>query len=279
MQDPSPTLPVVVGIDGSRAALHAARWAAIEAASRDTPLRLVHVVDVDHGTGEDPAVIARDWPDTRRGLQALRAASAAVRADGLPSVLETQIRYGNVDATLIDESDRAAMMCIGSVGIAPGSHQPIGSTAATVADRAHCPVAVIRRPGVGPDSSPPKPQWIVAVVDDVSAGDPIVESAVAEAHLRHAHVLVLGTAGHGRRPVHYDELERQVPHWRAAHPDVHVYPVSIPSSPARFLESHDELVVQLAVVGGEAAAEAPALIGPHRSSHPGRTQRSVLVVR
>src|SRR6185436_12732044 len=35
--------PIVVGVDGSTAALTAARWAIDEAISRDVPLRIVHV--------------------------------------------------------------------------------------------------------------------------------------------------------------------------------------------------------------------------------------------
>ena len=41
---PSPP-SVVVGIDGSDAAIHAAQWAVDEALSRDIPLRLLHVID------------------------------------------------------------------------------------------------------------------------------------------------------------------------------------------------------------------------------------------
>ena len=36
---------VVVGVDGSRTALHAALWAIDEAVARDVPLRLVYVID------------------------------------------------------------------------------------------------------------------------------------------------------------------------------------------------------------------------------------------
>ncbi len=283
MQAPPSAHPIVVGIDGSPAALHAARWAAVEATGRGVPLRLVHVVDVeddvDRSLGEDPAVIARDWPDTLFGLEVLRAAAAAVAAEVAGLTLETQILYGEIDSTLVDESERAAMMCVGSVGITPYCRSLVGSTAATVAERARCPVAIIRPQASTAISSSSSPQWIVAVVDDMSAGDRIVECAVAEAHLRRAHVLVLGAPRRGRQPVRYDELERQIPRWRAAHPDVHVYPVSIPSSPEAFLAHHDELSVQLAVLGAGAATEAPTLVGPHRPTHSEHDRRSVLVVR
>jgi nucleotide-binding universal stress UspA family protein len=43
MTEQARTQSVVVGIDGSQAALDAATWAVAEAVSRGVPLRLVHV--------------------------------------------------------------------------------------------------------------------------------------------------------------------------------------------------------------------------------------------
>jgi Universal stress protein family. len=39
--------PVVVGVDGSDAAINAAKWAIDEAISRDVPLRIVHVTHIE----------------------------------------------------------------------------------------------------------------------------------------------------------------------------------------------------------------------------------------
>jgi nucleotide-binding universal stress UspA family protein len=39
---------VVVGVDGSKAAIDAARWAVHEAVRRDIPLRLVYVIEPAH---------------------------------------------------------------------------------------------------------------------------------------------------------------------------------------------------------------------------------------
>jgi nucleotide-binding universal stress UspA family protein len=39
--------PVVVGVDGSDAAITAAKWAIDEAVSRDVPLRIVHVTHIE----------------------------------------------------------------------------------------------------------------------------------------------------------------------------------------------------------------------------------------
>src|SRR4051812_25422693 len=97
--------PIVVGIDGSPTAIGAALWAADEALSRHLALRLVHVLDVeadiDRDLGEDPAVVAPDWPETKQGLEFLQAAAIAVQDTGNPLDVETQILWGEVDPTLI----------------------------------------------------------------------------------------------------------------------------------------------------------------------------------
>jgi len=48
------TRPIVVGIDGSQAAIEAVRWAIDEAVSREVTLRLVHVT----GKEVQPATVA-----------------------------------------------------------------------------------------------------------------------------------------------------------------------------------------------------------------------------
>ena len=274
------TAPIVVGIDGSQAAISAALWAADEALSRNVPLRLVHVIDVedevDRDLDGDPAVVARDWPETERGMASLRAASAAVHETGRRLDVETQILWGEIDRVLIKESETATMVCVGSVGIAPICREVLGSTAATVVERAHSPVAVIRTPHAAPTS---ERDWIVAVVDDTIESDGVGDYALAEARLRRAPVLALGVSREGHHAVHYDDLERRVGAWRHDHPYVHIYPVAVPTDAAEFLAQHDELSVQLTILGATASDQAPAIVGPHRPSRRSHSQCSVLVVR
>jgi hypothetical protein len=168
------------------------------------------------------------------------------------------------------------MVCVGSAGVAPVCYQILGSTAATVAAQAHSPVAVIRTPHAAPAS---EPDWIVAVVDDTQESDGVVDYPLVEARLRRAPVLALGVSRGGHHEVHYDDLERGVDSWRHDHPDVHIYPVSVPTDAAAFLAQHDELSVQLTVLGAAESEQTPAIVGPHRPSRGRHNQCSVLVVR
>lgn len=279
MNQPEPAAPVVVGIDGSQAALDAALWAAEEALSTGAPLRLVHAIsvedDVDPEYGDDPAEIAHDWPETEFGQESLRAASATVLATGRPITVETQVLWGDVDTMLIAESKLATLVCVGSVGIAPLCHQTLGSTAVNVAEQAHSPVAIIR----SPRSSSAEPDWIVAVVDDIADSDAVVDHAFHEAHLRRAPVLALGVSRRDGHGVHYDQLEPRVVGWRRNHPHLHIYPVAVPTDVTTFLRQHQELSVQLTVLPARDAQQAPAIVGPHRQARRSLNRSSVLVVR
>src|SRR6476619_5412396 len=133
--------PVVVGVDGSDAAIDAAIWASDEAVSRDVPLRIVHVTHI-----EDQRAATDD--DLRLDVQyaeaSVRAATAAVEATGTQVKIETEVLWGTVKTVLIDESRNAAMICLGSVGIGAIAGKVLGSTAATLAKESRCPVASIR---------------------------------------------------------------------------------------------------------------------------------------
>jgi len=274
-------LPVVVGIDGSQAGVDAALWAAQEAHSRGVPLRLIHVVSVDEEDadvtlGDDPAAIAADWPETEYGRTSLRNAATTIHASGLPLTVDTDIAFGDVESTLIDESQNATMICVGSLGIDALCWRALGSTAATLAEQAHAPVAVIRTP---PPASADEPDWIVASVDDSPESDAVADSAFREADLRRAPVLALGLPDRRGGDRTSDELNSRVAGWRRAHPSLDIYPVCIPTDVPTFLENHRELRIQLAVIGAADVDQVPAIVGPHHQGRRLRNWCSVLVVR
>lgn len=283
MPMPQLSSPVVVGLDGSPAALEAARWAAAEAISRAAPLRLIYVVDIeadlDPDLEEDPADVARDWPVTRHGLQALADASTAMHALGGPINVESQIVYGDVILTLVEESRHASLLCLGSTGITPICRRLVGSTAVTLAERGHCPVAVIRTPSV---ASSPDPHWIVMAVDGGPDDDRIVDYALDEARLRRAPVLALDLSQNGNDHDSHDlagNRRHRLSRWQESHPSVRIYPAFSPTDIVDFLTQQDDICVQLAVLGAADAGHVPAILKSDRQTGRPCSRCSVLVVR
>ncbi|MCV7229598.1 universal stress protein [Mycolicibacterium komossense] len=271
--------PIVVGIDGSQAAINAAVWAADFAVDRGVPLRLVHVVTVDEedtDLDEDPSDLAADWPETEFGRTALRVASAAVHATGKLIAVDTEILWGETDAMLLTESASATMVCVGSVGVTPFCERTLGSTATTVAQQAHCPVAVIR---LDNDLPTLESEWIVTVVDSSRAGNTVATWALEAACLLRAPVLALGVAPSEPCGIDGYELERRVASWRKQYPHLHIYPVACDDDVAGFLRDHDELAAQLAVIGDTHVKRAAQIVGPYRQSRDTHNWCSVLVVR
>lgn len=269
MNTTQPRRSVVVGIDGSQAAIAAAEWAVDEAVSRDVPLRLIHVIpdQVEPGT---PASADNKRLELEYGEAALRSASAAVAAAAQPVKVETVILRGSPVATLIAESHHADMVCVGSVGIGRFARGLLGSTAADLAESARCPVAIIRR------KRQPEPDngWIVVSVKGSSDNDDVIAHAMEEAQRRHAPVLAVG-ALQGDRDDVPDELDSRVQVWSRRYPDVRIFPIAARTSIAEFLAGNEERI-QLAVIGSSEAHQVEELIA---HTIVGRPECSVLVVR
>jgi nucleotide-binding universal stress UspA family protein len=269
-----PQSAVVVGIDGSQAAIHAAEWAVDEAISREVPLRLVEVIP----ERVEPAPLA-SVGNVRMELEyaetALRIAGAAVQATGKPVKVETAIIEGDPAAALIAESRDAEMICVGSVGIGRFAQALLGSTAASLAEAAHCPVAIIRS-----QQSQLKPHsaLVVVAVDDSPGSDDVVEQAIVEAELRHAPVLALGVLRKDTGDMPSDELKRRVECWGQRYPGVKIYAGATRADIADFLAVMDR-TIQLAVIGSTYADQVAHLIGPHRHPILGHADCSVLIVR
>lgn len=261
MTDATP-LPVTAGVDGSTTALHAALWAATEAEFRGAPLRLVYVTKTPHASTDEYA------EDVRHAHSSLRQAQAAVKAAGSAVTVDTAVISGPPADALVAESTGAQMMCVGSVGIGRYARSILGSTAADLAEKAHCPVAVIRPDAGGGDQAV---NWIVVAVTDQPDNDDVVEQAMREAALRHLPVLALGDSSVP------ESLRRQLLVWRERFPDVHIYPIDNRAEVTHFLRKHDEPVL-LAVIGGRHADQVAQIVG-HGHSAFRHTATSALVVR
>lgn len=270
MNRPQSARRIVVGIDGSDAAINAAKWAAAEATSRDIPLRLIH--SIPERRADAPA--DDDSLDTEYGETALRAASAALHAMDEQVKAETDLVHGSPASALISESRDAAMVCIGSVGIGQIARKIIGSTADAVVQNAHCPAAVIRTNREAGESSSGS---IAVVVDDRPGNDAVLEHGFGEALLRNAPILAMGAWRWGFGEVPYRKLNRRLGRWVTRHPEVHVRPAAARKGAADFLTGARE-PVQLAVVAKEDADKVARMVGP-RNPRFGRSGCSVLVVR
>lgn len=280
--------PVVVGIDGSDAAIDTAQWAAGEALARDVPLRLISVANI-------PRTVM-DWelkgPEAEHGRIALRAASAAVAAMDDRVKIETELLWGPPSNALIAESRQAAMVCVGTVGIGWVARAVLGSTAAAVAEHAHCPVAVIlpnTRGRAGVEN------WVAVGIDESPGTDAAVTMAVKEAQLRHAPLIAVGLGCNDFDVNNVGETERRVEQYRSRHPDVRIEVAETRGSLADFLvASRGEITRRystptdlerpvamhpLAVLGSADAGELARMVGPHDHAVRDHPRCSVLIAR
>jgi nucleotide-binding universal stress UspA family protein len=270
----TPQPSVVVGIDGSQAAIQAAEWAVDEAVSREVPLRLVEVIP-EQVEPAPFASVGNVRMEVEYAETALRIAAAAVAADGKPVKVETAILRGNPATALIAESRNAAMVCVGSTGIGRFAKALLGSTVAELAEAAHCPVAIIR---TRQHREKPDIDLIVVAVNDSPGNDDVVERAIKEAQLRRARVLALGVWRQDLGEMPHDKLDRRVHVWEQRYPSVQFHALATRTGIADFLDVSSSRI-QLAVIGSTDTDQVASLIGPH--SHPilGHAECSVLIVR
>jgi nucleotide-binding universal stress UspA family protein len=173
--------PVVVGVDGSRDSRTAVDVAAREADWRDAPLRLVHVykpaIEVRRSpvTPFDPALALRH----ARSIALAEADRVATSYKGLRVVPVTVV--GDPATTLVDESERATLVVVGSRG--PNASRGLfGSVSARVAAHAKAPVMVVR-PSTPGDTVRLR-KGILVGVDGSAGAQAALDFAFAEAALR-----------------------------------------------------------------------------------------------
>jgi nucleotide-binding universal stress UspA family protein len=229
MLQPAPT--VVVGVDGSKAATDAVRWAVDEAVSRDIPLRLVYVVAPP---GSRPR-----WTHDRRLVAAravLHDARRAVEATGEQVKVETEILWGSPLAKLTEESRTAAMICVGSIGLNHAA-RGVGSTSASLAASALCPVAVIRRPAGRAVTT--QVGRVVVQADDAVA----LRHAFEEATLRQAPVVAIAVAAGDDADTKRSaraQLRRRLARWTRLYPDVRVESAVVRGTVEEYLAADGE---------------------------------------
>jgi nucleotide-binding universal stress UspA family protein len=262
MSQPGASKSVIVGIDSSLAAVNAAKWAVAEATSRGLPLRLVYVIPV----GEPPPASAGAMQTEPESAEtALLRAQYAVQALRKSVDVETVQLRGDPDCVLIDESRDAAMICVGSKSLGYDKslgYEPFGPVAVALAQRAHCPVAIIRA-DITDIYAPHIHGGVIGVgLDDEPDNEAVVHMAMEEGRLRGATVR---------------QIDGRVDSWVRRYPDVDVQIVA-PGIGPQYRENHDS-AIQLAVVGRADADEITRLVIPNIHPVLGYPDWSMLVVR
>lgn len=247
---------VVVGINGSRAAVNAAKWAVDEARSRQLPLRLVYVIA---GQGAQPGSEPASEREVELGETALSEAESAVQGEHKPVEMETAILSGDPAQVLVGASQEAALVAVGTARRGWATDGLLGPTAAGLVANARCPVAVIRS---NPDGSPTQLGVIAVVLNDDPDNDEVVHRAMEEGRLRHATVR---------------QIDRRLDSWVRRYPDVPVQTVAAGAG-MKPDESHGT-AIELAVVGGADADRMAGLATPNCHPIVGYPDCSVLVVR
>ena len=259
---------IVVGIDGSRAAVRAAVWALDEAIGRGLELRLVAAAETDH--------------DADAARSALRAAVTALQSAGragLPAIRTEVVAAGPITA-LLEAGRGAAMICLGAVGRRHFDHDRLGSTVSALVASARCPVAVV------PGGDRPAAGWVVVELDQNPDSAAVLQFAVEEARMRAAPLRVLGAwadDGHGPHSGAESErlvrvqLDRRLETWKHRYPDLDVAPVAVRGSGLSYLIEHRD-AVQLVVIGVNNSAGVAELLGPAGHAALRDTGCSILLV-
>lgn len=255
-------LGVVVGADGSPASNAAVCWAARDAAMRNIPLTLVHVVNTDVATWPP-----MPYPDTWAVWQEdegrkVIAAAVKIAEESIPSdhklTLKSEIVFSTPVPTMVEMSAEAELMVVGSSGRGALSRALLGSVSSSLVRRARCPVAIIR------DEDPlmPDPQHapVLLGIDGSPASELATAVAFDEASRRGVELIALHAwsdlevvelPGLNWSTVEAEaqcSLAERLAGWQERYPDVTVRRVVVCDRPAHQIVERSQ-TAQLVVVG------------------------------
>jgi nucleotide-binding universal stress UspA family protein len=289
----SPRRGILVGVDGSEEALGAVRWAAHDAALRNVPLTLIHVVDAPV---PGSPVGYRQWQETRARefiTSAMKAAEESAGDHG-PAQVDSTVLYSGVVPTLVDLSKEAEMVVVGYRGHGGVLVRTfLGSVSSGLVYHAHCPIAVIHNdePQVSNVARAP----VLLGIDGSPASEAATAIAFDEASRRHVGLVAL----HAWSDLRVSDLKELFPNfdwdthlseeeetlaerlagWHERYPDVGIIRRIDVGEPARpLLEASKR--AQLMVVGSHGGGGFPGiLLGSVGAAVVNRARIPVIVAR
>jgi nucleotide-binding universal stress UspA family protein len=257
MFDRYPPKSVVVGVDGSQAAIRAARWAVDEVAGTDIPLRLLYATKADPSASPLEARAA-----LLAAEEVVHDAYNAVAEMGKPLKVETEVLHGQPVSALIAASRSTTLLCVGDTGAAQRPDAWLGSTAKELAQLGHCSVAIVR--GDRRDAGAMGGDWIVALVDESPDGIDVLHMSIHEARHRRAPLRVLTAASQRSRDIRKDQgpatgdshLKRCMDNY----PEVEIDTVVLEGSFLDYLVEHAPSI-QLVMIGAARTGDVQQLLG------------------
>ena len=255
---PSPST-IVVGVDDSAGSLQALEWAVEQAALEHRTLTLLHALPASAPAWLDPDAegvqTAYEHGPSQQGEAVLGRARQYVERLGLSPSVQELIRLGDPREVLLELSEKAAMVVVGSRGRGHLRSLVLGSTAVALVRHANCPVVVHR-----PDSSRGGRHGIAVGVDATQDSLKVLDFAYRQADWHGLPLTVVHcwyfnhlTEEDELHPVRNTEAERLALAESLAglgqrYPDVRVHPVVEQGMPERRLMAlADEM--NLLVVG------------------------------
>lgn len=134
--------PIVVGVDGSESSLDALDYALDLAEALQRPVEAIavwHMPPFVYG-GYYPLM---DWTPEEDAKRVLDQVAEAVFGDERPGWYSHAAVHGRPASVLIEASDHAELIVVGSRGHGGFAGLLLGSVSAATAEHAHCPVLVV----------------------------------------------------------------------------------------------------------------------------------------